>query len=54
MNKILSVRGSKDHARSPGSIKDLIGPEITRSRAVQEPVKLIEREHSGRWIIDRL
>jgi hypothetical protein len=54
MNKILPVRGPKDHTKSPDSIEDLIGPEIARSRAPQKPVKLIDREHNGRWIIDGL
>src|SRR3974390_870773 len=54
MNKILPVGSPEDHAKFPGSIEDLIGPQIARSRASQKPVKLIDRKHSGRWIIDRL
>jgi hypothetical protein len=54
VNKILPVRGPKDYTKLPGSIEDLIGPEIARSRASQKPVKLIDCEHSGRRIIDRL
>src|SRR6516164_873637 len=54
MNKILPVRSPKDYAEVPGSIEDLIGPEIPPTRASQKPVKLIDRKHSGRWIVNGL
>ena len=54
MNKILPVGSPKDHAEVPGTIEDLIGPEIPPSRASQKPMKLIDRQHSGRWIVNCL
>ena len=54
MNKILPVGSPEDHPEVPSSIENLIGPEIPRSGASQKPVKLIDRKHGGRWIIDCL
>ena len=54
MHKILPIWRPEDHAKFPSSIENLIGAQIAPSGTSQKPVKLIDGQHGGRRIIDRL
>ena len=54
MHKILPIWRPENHAKFPSSIENLIGAQIAPSGTSQKPVKLIDGQHGGRRIIDRL
>ena len=52
MDEVIPIGRAKNDAESPGRAEEGVGAEIALARAPQEPVKLVDRHHGGRRIVD--
>ena len=54
LHEIIPIRSRENHPQIPGVVHDLLVVQVPLADSAKQTVKLIDGEHRGRRIIDRL